>query len=78
METERMKGVVFKLYLNRGFGFVRGEDGVSRFMHATQVSPPEAFDRMHEGIGVTFKPVTVLGEPKSNGYRAVDVNIISA
>lgn len=71
-----MTGVVFKLYLNRGFGFVRGADGVSRFMHATSVVPPEAFDRMHEGVKVEFTPTVVANDPKGNGYRAVKVSLV--
>jgi len=32
-----MRGFVTKYFPDRGFGFVRGSDGVSRFAHRSQV-----------------------------------------
>lgn len=72
-----MKGVVTKVFYNKGFGFVKGDDGVSRFFHASFVIPEVAFDTLAVGTEVTFEPQQI--EPgnsdseKGNGARAIDV-----
>lgn len=53
-----MNGVIVNLLLNKGYGFVRGEDGILRFAHRRSFKPPEAFDTSCAGQGVTFTPVT--------------------
>lgn len=60
-----MTGIIIRLLPNKGYGFLRGEDGESRFFHATKVEPPRAFDRMREGQSVTFVSVD-----HANGMRA--------
>lgn len=67
-----MAGTVVRVFLNKGYGFVRGDDGVSRFFEAREVVPPIAFDRMREGQGVTFLP-TQGPKDKGNGLRASQV-----
>jgi cold shock CspA family protein len=66
-----MTGVVVRVLLNQGFGFVRGEDNIQRFAHRQNFIPPEAFDRLREGVGVTFEP---LMHPK--GARAEQICVI--
>lgn len=66
-----MTGVIVTIMLNRGFGFIRGEDRQSRFFHAKDMLPNlEAFDLLHEGQAVTFTPTDT---PK--GPRAVEVKV---
>lgn len=69
-----MTGTVIRVLLNRGFGFIRGEDGLSRFVHATDVQPPEAFDRLHEGQRVEFIPAEGPHD-KGNSLRATQVTV---
>lgn len=66
-----MTGTIFNLRLNLGYVFVRGEDGLSRFLHASNVIPPEAFDRLYEGQRVEFTSVND-DRGRGNGFRAVD------
>lgn len=67
-----MTGYVFKLEQDKGYGFIRDEQGMSRFFNAKHVLPQIDFDKMAEGQAVTFTPVSVSGG-KGNGLRAVDV-----
>lgn len=75
MTPTRMAGTVIRLLRNRGFGFIRGEDGLSRFFEAKEVYPPVDFDLMHEGQRVTFVPMDggEAANPKSNKLRAGQV-----
>ena len=68
-----MTGVVVRVLLNQGFGFVRGDDNIQRFAHRQAFIPPESFDRLREGQGVTFTP-----EQHVKGQRAVDVRVDDA
>jgi cold shock CspA family protein len=68
-----MNGYVFKIEKDKGFGFIRDEQGMSRFFNAKHVLPQIEFDRLNEGQTVTFNPTTVPG--KGNGLRAVDVRL---
>ena len=53
--NERMTGVITRMIPNRGFGFIRGTDHRSYFMHCRNVLPNEAaFDLLHEGQKVEF------------------------
>lgn len=70
-----MKGTIIRVFLNKGYGFVRGEDGISRFMHAKEVHPPEAFDTMREGQAVEFTPVVDEHIGKGNRMRASGVKL---
>lgn len=74
-----MTGTVIRVYLNKGYGFIRGGDGQSRFFHVSDVNPATAFDRMHDGQGVEFTPaenVTGTLTKKGNGFRAAEVRPI--
>ncbi len=65
-----MTGVITRLMPGKGYGFVRGNDRVSRFFHCRDVIPSEAFDTMHVGQAVEFEAVTI---PK--GARALQVTL---
>ncbi len=67
-----MTGKVIRVHLDQGYCFVRGEDSISRFVHATDVIPREAFDTLIIGQPVEFKPGT-----GQKGPRAVEVRVIS-
>lgn len=75
-----MQGTIIRLLPNRGFGFIRGMDGLSRFFEAKEVVPAIDFDRMYEGQCVMFTPTENTGpekEPstKHNNLRASHVSV---
>ncbi len=63
-----MTGTIKKLAKDRGFGFIRAEDGTEYFFHYTEVRGGLSFETLREGQRVTFVPVE--GE---KGPRAADV-----
>lgn len=69
-----MTGVVIKVFLNKGFAFVRGEDKISRFAHARDFIPPIAFDTLYEGAPVDFTSATDENG-KGNKLRALNVHV---
>lgn len=80
-----MKGVVVDLtYRNKGFGFIKDEDGNPRFFHARDMQEPGAFNRLklpdEKGLGgddVEFEPKQNTGkDARGNGLRAADVRVI--
>jgi cold shock CspA family protein len=74
-----MTGTIIRLMPNKGYCFIRGDDGVSRFGHARAFVDPLAFDLAREGQAVRYTPVTdtsVYG--KSGGARAVDIVLLPA
>jgi CspA family cold shock protein len=64
-----MDGVIKKLMADKGFGFIRGTDGVERFFHRQDCESP--FEEMEEGRSVTFAE----GRPGPKGPRADVVRI---
>lgn len=73
-EPERMIGTIIRLLPNRGYGFVRGDDGFTRFFSVKEVSRAIDFDRMREGSAVRFTPIK---GNKGNKLRAADVELLS-
>jgi len=67
-----MNGTVVRVLANKGYAFIRGDDGVSRFAHAKDFVPLIAFDTLREGQGVCFTPIedTKFG---GNSQRAIEV-----
>jgi cold shock CspA family protein len=65
-----MKGVVTRVIKSRGFAFVRGDDEISYFLHASELQPP-AFDLLREGQAVEFTP----GE-NGKGPRAFKATVL--
>lgn len=67
-----MRGAVVTIYYNRGFCFVRGEDMLSRFVHATWVLDRK-FDTLAEGTEVEFEPRDGERGPQAYDVRPVRV-----
>ena len=64
-----MKGTVIRTLPLKGFCFIMGEDGHSRFAHASSFTEGQtAFERLHEGQAVSFDP-----EENARGKRAANV-----
>lgn len=59
-----LHGVVKRIYLDDGYGFIRGVDGTEYYFGHSNVAFP-GFDRLHIGDGVQF-----LAEPTSEGCQA--------
>lgn len=71
---DRMTGVITRILLNRGFGFIRDDvDGRSWFLHAKEVVPAGAFDTMREGMAVSFVPT--FNGAKADGRRAAEIRL---
>lgn len=69
-----MRGTVTRVFTGKGYGFIRGEDGVSRFFNAADVEPKRDFDLLCEDRGVDFD--STEGDPaKGNGLKAVKVRL---
>lgn len=66
-----MGGKVRSLKADKGFGFVKGDDGVERFFHRSQVIGRHNFDTMTEGQRVEFDH-----ELSDKGPRAVNVRLV--
>jgi CspA family cold shock protein len=62
-------GVVARLIRDRGFGFIRAQDGSDVFFHASTL-PPGVFETLAEGQAVEYE-----SEPdtRGRGERATDV-----
>lgn len=72
-----MIGKITTILHDKGFGFVLGEDNVSRFFHANSVAPRIDFDYLQPLDRVAFDSVD-FGEQnpamrKGNGLRAVNI-----
>ena len=51
-----MRGAIKRMWSVKGFGFIRGEDGLDYFVHRTAVLGA-AFETVREGQRVTFEPM---------------------
>jgi len=58
MENERLKGKIKFWNVERGFGFVEGEDNKEYFCHQTEIKYPiDVSDNvLYEGEKITFLP----------------------
>jgi CspA family cold shock protein len=67
-------GTVVRLIRDRGFGFIRQEDGSEVFFHHSAM-PPGEFDTLHEGEQMDY---TVEQDPRGRGARAANVHRASS
>jgi len=66
-----MLGTVTKLFISKGYGFIRGSDGLSRFAHCRDWTEPLGFETTAEGMAVEFEPEFRGG--KGNGLVATKI-----
>ena len=64
-----MTGHIKKVLLDKGYGFIRGEDNQDYFFHRTVIS---SFDALKEKQKVEFTPTTV-----DKKRRAVDIVVVN-
>ncbi len=65
-----MNGTIKKLTLDRGFGFIRGEDGSEYFFHRSELVGGLRFDELKEGQRVSFEPHQADKGPRAAAIRA--------
>ena len=63
-------GTIVRLVRDRGFGFIRTEDGQEIFFHASGVTGEIPYDSLNEGQQVTFDRTQ---DDRGRGERAVNV-----
>jgi CspA family cold shock protein len=64
-------GTVARLVRDRGFGFIRTQDGSEIFFHHSTL-PPGVFDSLAEGQELEFEVET---DPRGRGERASNVRL---
>jgi CspA family cold shock protein len=63
-------GTIARLLIDKGFGFIRDENGIEHFFHRSSVRST-VFELLREGQRVEFTP-----EDSQKGPRAGDVRLI--
>lgn len=66
------RGTVTRLVRDRGFGFVRTEDGGEIFFHHSAL-PGGVFDSLTEGQELEFEVGT---DPRGRGERATEIRLV--
>jgi len=64
-------GTIVRLVRDRGFGFIKTEDGSEIFFHATGVTGNTPFDNLSEGQQVSYERSQ---DTRGRGERAVNVS----
>ena len=62
------EGRIKKIIHDRGFGFVRADDGIEVFFHRTELSTVD-FDSLEEGQAVTFDVVNSPKGPRARNMK---------
>jgi CspA family cold shock protein len=66
-----MRGTVVRMIRDRGFGFIRVDDGSEVFFHHSAMAPG-SFDTLQEGQELEFQIET---DPRGRGQRAANVQV---
>jgi len=69
----KMIGTVIRVFLDKGFGFIRGEDGLSRFIHASDLRKGEVWDHVKVDMHLEFDPID---SKKGNGLKATNIRFL--
>ena len=68
------RGTVVRMIRDRGFGFIRVEDGSEIFFHHSSM-PRGLFDTIQEGQELDFDIET---DPRGRGQRAMNVEVVGS
>ena len=49
-----MNGTIARVHVDRGFGFIKGDDGEDYFMHRSELRDGSIFVQLREGQSVVF------------------------
>jgi len=63
------EGRIKKIIHDRGFGFVRGDDGNEVFFHRTELTTVD-FDSLEEGQQVSYEVVNSPKGPRARNLKA--------
>jgi len=66
------RGPIIRIVRDRGFGFVRTEDGSEIFFHHSTL-PPGVFDTLQDGQEIEFD---IENDPRGRGQRAGNVRLV--
>ena len=69
-QMEHGKGIVTTIFQNKGFGFIKQDDGTEIYFHASGVCNPE-FKDLKEGYKVEYMIVDVPKGTKAIGLTTV-------
>jgi cold shock CspA family protein len=69
-----MVGTVIRVFLDKGYGFIRGADGLSRFLHASDLQEGENWDLIELNTHIEFDPSK---SDKGNGLKAINVRLLN-
>jgi cold shock protein len=67
-----MQGSIVRIVRDRGFGFIKAENGSEVFFHATGVTGSTPFDNLSEGQTVSYDKEQ---DSRGRGERAVNVQL---
>jgi cold shock protein len=65
-----MTGTIKKVTWDRGFGFIRGEDGHEYFFHRSELRGGLRFEELKEGQRVSFEPRQAERGPRAAAIAA--------
>ena len=68
-----MQGSILRLVRDRGFGFIKAENGSEVFFHATGVTGSTPYDNLTEGQTVSYEKQQ---DQRGRGERAVNVQAV--
>jgi len=64
-----LTGKITRLMLDKGFGFITGEDGQEYFMHRSAVRDGSVFEQLRESQPVTFEVSQGDKGPRAENVR---------
>ena len=72
----KMIGTVIRVFLDKGYGFIRGSDGLSRFLHASDLQEGEDWDLIKLDTHIEFDSAESKSG-KGNGLKAINVRLLN-
>ena len=66
-----MVGEITRLFEQRRFGFLRGQDGIERFFHQSSLAAWAEYDALRLGDRVSFEIVASDRGPRADHVRRV-------
>lgn len=66
-----MTGKVKKLVRDKGFGFIRADNGSEYFFHFSGCESKDTFDSMNENDQVSFEPIKGMKGERAENVRSI-------
>jgi CspA family cold shock protein len=64
-----MNGELVRIFVDRGFGYIKGEDGVDYFVHRSAFLGDAVFETARPGLRVTFEAIRSPKGPRAENVR---------